>query len=426
MKNLYIKTITSLSILACVALSPSEMKADWEIVRSLPSTYAHFITSEGVHLMSNYLTNRSGGIYYSEDNCQTWTKSGVRDYWYSDFYEADGYIFALGAGCRVGRSEDGGRTWDLLNYSSAIKDYVPEKAIDGTVCYGITSLDGVLYIGDFSGGGVLRSKDYGETWEMTDRNSLYIYFYGESEPQMDSFYRLEAYNGMVYAFGLYSVHAYVPEENKWLKVPINSNCMGAVTVMDNKMYGGRAIMNFDMESDYIIQFDGTDMGVLPRPDTDDNNIRCLSHDGSTLYSMHHGGKMYYTSDLGLNWHAAPDFKENLYPLTLAFDDEYVYTGVYSPNPIDNESGLWRIAKAELELSGMKAVAADNALAPVYDGKSLCCPRTADRITLSLIDGKVVMSLDNAAEADLSHLQNGVYIYNVDYGTSSCSGKFLKK
>lgn len=426
MKNFYIRTIAALSIMASVALSPSEMKADWEIVQTLPSTYAHFITSEGVHLMSNYLSNRSGGIYYSEDNCQTWTKSEVRDYWYSNFYETDGYIFAIGACCRIGRSEDGGRTWDLLNYSNAIKDYVPEKALDGTVCYGITSLDGVLYIGDFSGGGVLRSVDYGETWEMTDRNSLYIYFAGDSEPQMDSFYHLEAYNGMVYAFGLYSVHAYVPEENKWLTVPINSNCMGAVTVMDNKMYGGRAIMNFDMESDYIIQFDGTELGILPRPDTDDNNIRFLAHDGSTLYSMHHGGKMYYTSDLGQNWCAAPDFKEGLYPLTLAFDSEYVYTGVYSPNPRDDGSGLWRIAKAELDLSGVKAIGAEKAFAPVYDGRTLHCPGTAAHLTLTLLDGKMVMSLDDVTDADLSHLEKGVYIYKVDYGTSSYSGKLLKK
>lgn len=426
MKNFYIKTLASFSILAAAALAPMEMKADWEIVHPLPSTYAHFITSEGVHLMSNYLTTRTGGIYYSEDNGQTWTKSDVRDYWYSCFYESDGYIFALGAGCRIGRSEDGGRTWDLLNYSNAIKDYVPEKALDGTVCYGIASLDGVLYVGDFSGGGVLRSDDFGETWEMTDRNSLYIYFAGESEPQMDSFYHLEAYNGMVYAFGLYSVHAFVPEEKKWMTVPVNSNCMASVTVMDDKMYAGRAIMNYDVESDYIMQFDDMGMSTLPRPDTDDNNIRCLSHDGSTLYSMHHGGKMYYTSDLGQSWYAAPDFKENLYPLTLAFDEEYVYTGVYSPNPGDSGSGLWRIAKAELDLSGVKAVGADNALAPVYDGKGLRCPRTADHLTLTLIDGKIVMSLDNVTDADLSHLQDGVYIYRVDYGTSSYSGKLLKK
>ncbi len=426
MKNLYIKTIAAFSILASVALTPLEMKADWEMVHPLPSTYAHFITTEGVHLMSNYLTSRTGGIYYSEDNGLSWTKSNVRDYWYSNFYETDGYIFALGAGCRIGRSEDGGRTWDLLNYSSAIKDYVPEKALDGTVCYAITSLDGVLYIGDFSGGGVLRSEDFGETWEMTDRDSLYIYFYGESEPQMDSFYNLEAYNGMVYAFGLYSVHAFIPDEQKWRTVPINSNCMATATIMDNKMYTGRAIMNFDVNSDYVLQFDDMDISPLPRPDTDDNNIRCLSHDGSTLFSMHHGGKMYYTSDLGQSWDAAPDFKENLYPLTLAFDNEYVYTGVYSSNPNDSGSGLWRIAKAELGLSGVKALAAENALAPVYDGKNLFFPRKADRLTITLIDGKTVMSLDNVTDADLSHLPEGVYVYRVDYGTSSHSGKLFKK
>ncbi|MBD5356383.1 MAG: exo-alpha-sialidase [Bacteroides sp.] len=212
MRSFPFKTIIGLSTAAVAMVMSSPLRADWEQVHSLPNTYAHFITSEGVNLMSDYRDNRDGGIYYSEDGGATWTKSEVRDYWFSNFYEADGYIFAIGSGCRIGRSEDGGRTWDLLNYSKAIEDWVPNKVLDATVCYAITVLDGVLYAGDFSGGGVICSNDYGETWEMTDRDSLYIYFTGESEPQMDSFYHLEAFKGMVYAFGLYSVHAYIPEE----------------------------------------------------------------------------------------------------------------------------------------------------------------------------------------------------------------------
>lgn len=144
-----------LSVAAAVAALafPMTASAEWEQVHSLPTTYAHFITTEGVHLMSDYRDMRDGGIYYSEDGGTTWTKCGVRDYWFSNFYEADGYIFAIGSGCRVARSEDGGRSWDLLNYSLAVKDWIPKGATEESVCYGITVNDGVLYVADFSGAG---------------------------------------------------------------------------------------------------------------------------------------------------------------------------------------------------------------------------------------------------------------------------------
>ena len=84
-----------------IALSAS---AEWEQVLSLPCTYAHFITSEGIHLASDLREDQKGGISYSEDNGKTWVKADVKDYWFSNFYEADGYLFATGSAGRIGRS----------------------------------------------------------------------------------------------------------------------------------------------------------------------------------------------------------------------------------------------------------------------------------------------------------------------------------
>lgn len=416
-----------LSVAAAVAslAFPMSASAEWEQVYSLPTTYAHFITTEGVHLMSDYRDNRDGGIYYSEDGGTTWSKCGVRDYWFSNFYEADGYIFAIGAGCRVARSEDGGRSWDLLNYSLAVKDWIPKGATEETVCYGITVLDGVLYVADFSGGGVLRSDDYGETWEMTDRDTLYIYFQGETTPIMDNFYHLEAYKGKVYAFGMYSIHTYSPEDKLWTALPINSNFMGSVTIFNDLMICGRAAPNYDSSYDYLLCNDGEKWRSLNRPDTNDNNVRFLASDDKFIYSLHHGGPMYYTDDMGETWNVSSNFPGELYPLTLATDDEYIYSGVYSPLASEKRAGLWRMPKSELK-SGVEGVRSDNMPSPVVSGDLLQLGRTAREAAIYTADGKRVAAASKVSQLSIKGLNRGVYIYTVDYDNRSASGKFVIK
>lgn len=425
MAKTLLKLMSTAAVAAFALAYPATSSADWEQIHSLPTTYAHFITSEGVHLMSDYRDMRDGGIYYSEDNGSSWTKCGVRDYSYSNFYEADGYIFAIGSGCRVARSEDGGRSWDLLNYSRTVEEWIPKGATEESSCYGISVLDGVLYVADFSGGGVLRSDDYGETWEMTDRESLYIYFTGETTPIMDNFYHLEAYKGKVYAFGMYSVHTYSPEDKLWTVLPINSNFMGSVTIFNDLMFCGRAAPNYGRDQDYLLCHDGESWINVNRPDTDDNNVRFLTSDDKYIYSLHHGGPMYYTDDMGETWNVSSNFPEGLYPLTLAVDSDYVYCGVYSPLAGEKRAGLWRMPKSQL-VSGVESVKSDFTTAPYVIGDVLFCGCAAREVTVCCSDGKRVASARDVSEFSLSGLDSGVYVYTVDYGTRSVSGKFVRK
>lgn len=424
MKNFLPKTAAVMALMTSLSFSTFNADAAWEQVHSLPVTYAHYVTSEGLHLMSDYRDNRDGGIYYSEDRGQTWTKSEVKDYWYSNFYEADGYVFAIGCGCRIARSEDGGRTWDLLNYSRAVKDWIPEKALDETVCYGITVLDGVLYVGDFSGGGVLSSSDYGETWEMTDRESMYIHFAGDPTDVMDNVYHLEAFKGKVYSFGMYSVHSYSPETKKWTALPINSNFMGSVTVMGDIMVCGRAVPNYGYDVEYLLATDGENWGAVERPDTEDNNVRALNNDGTFLFSMHHGGPMYYTDNMGASWEIADGLPEGLYPLTVYFDDEYVYSALYTPIPSETKSGLWRLAKSELKSSGVDEVTPDNASAPYIAEGAIICGATSE-VTVFSISGSKVLHLEGVSRVNLELLPEGQYVYEVVTGDCRFTGKFMK-
>lgn len=86
-----------MTVTALAASFATPASAEWEQINKLPESASHFITSEGVFLMSDLRQDTmDGGIYYSEDKGQTWTKSDVRDYNYNCFLELNGYIFAPG------------------------------------------------------------------------------------------------------------------------------------------------------------------------------------------------------------------------------------------------------------------------------------------------------------------------------------------
>lgn len=413
--------VSTVGIMAAALSVSIPAFAGWEQFMSLPCTYAHFITSEGVHLVSDLQDEQDGGITYSVDNGQTWVKSEVRDFWFSNFHEVDGYIFATAGACRVARSEDGGRTWDILNYSKTVEPFIDPKALDSTSCYAITSLDGVLYIGDFCGGGILRSKDYGETWESTDRESLLINV-GLPELVMDSFYNLTAFNGKIYCFGLYSVHSLDVTNGKetWDVEPINSNFMSSVTVMGDMLIGGRSLMNYGTDIEYLVCFDGTEWGELPRPDTDDNNVRAILADGDLLLTAHHGGPIYVSDNLGQDWHMTEGLPPSTFPLSMVSDEDYVYAAIYSPITTNTASGVWRISKSELATAGLSDATIDSGVriekGVLYTGEA------AESIELFNISGQRVAGAVRADSLTLSGLPSGIYVYVVRNGQTTKTGK----
>ncbi|MBD5356384.1 MAG: T9SS type A sorting domain-containing protein [Bacteroides sp.] len=203
--------------------------------------------------------------------------------------------------------------------------------------------------------------------------------------------------------------------------------MASVTVFNDTMICGRAIMNDDAEADYLLACDGETWTAIDRPDTDDNNVRYLSNDGTYLYSVHNGGPMYYTDNMGKTWYMTEGLPEGLYPLTLAHDDDYIYSAVYSPILSETRSGLWRFPKAELKHSGVKSIMGDdNSAKPIYDGRSIVCGKQVKRVAVMLPDGKEVMSVNNVSTVDLSGLPTGIYIYCVDFGNSHYTGKVIKQ
>ena len=90
----------------------------------------------------------------STDGGQTWQRTDVPNYQYSDIIEGNGYVFASGMGAHIVRSADGGQTWEVLSYARALDGLVAAADQDWTACYAMAFHKGRLYVADFTGGGV--------------------------------------------------------------------------------------------------------------------------------------------------------------------------------------------------------------------------------------------------------------------------------
>ena len=142
--------LRSLMGAAMVATCSDAVAEGWEQIRELPNAYTHFITSTGRFLMSDLDLSRKGGISYSDDKGATWTQCEVKDYNYKNFYEADGYIYALGSmEARIARSSDDGETWEMLNYSRILylirhfRQLKPQASLKSAMCF-ISAISWVL------------------------------------------------------------------------------------------------------------------------------------------------------------------------------------------------------------------------------------------------------------------------------------------
>ena len=419
MKKVFLKTFIFLSLASF--LSPKSFAAEWEQIMTNPNTYAHFITSAGVQLVSDYSDYRDGGIFRSQDGGMIWEDCGVEDYWYSKFYETGEYVFAIGSSCRIARSNDKGITWEMLDYSEPLKSYYSPEMLEMTCCYAITELNGSLYIGDFISGIVLRSENYGDTWEETDRESLIINVNGEKI--LDPVYNLVGYDGKIYSFGLYSVHTLDPAEGVWHELPISSNCMAISVIMDDLLICGRSMPDESPSTSFLLYTDGTSWNTIDRPQTPDNNVRALHSDGNWLFAANSGGPVWYTDNFGDQWQLADGLPELLFPLTLSTDDKYLYTALYSPLPDDLLSGVWRISKEDLGIAGVELPAKENPRLS-FTEDSLWSKEVLDEVTIYDLSGKTVGRYKNITSVSLSSFPKGEYIYVVKDGNKRFAGKFV--
>lgn len=379
-----------LLLFALVLSSVQAFAAEWEMLREQNAAYGFYITKEGIMLLSDYDDfTKSGGIFYSEDNGLSWEKSNAKDFYYSKFIEAGSYIFAVGYKCRVARSEDGGRTWDILNYSRACNG-LPNATTDNlnsSAAYGIVYHNERLYVSDFSFG-VVASNDWGETWEKVDPESMMqdVDDGGKGGGKMiENLYMLSEYDGTLMAHGLYNVYKFNDVTQSWEYLTW-SNCMAVYTVFNGKYFAGRSMPNDDFNSPFLLcTSDLKNWTNIGHPTgVADCNIRALTSDNARIYAALQWGGVYMTSDEGQTWHeinkglphvleygTGKDTGMLLSTLQVWAAKDYLYAVIYNEpwNESQHTSGLYRIKMSDLEVldpTGVESVSTSQPATTVYD------------------------------------------------------------
>ena len=416
--------------LACfLSLSVFAQTNPWELIRHQPATNAFIITESGNMLIADFLLEKNGGIYISNDKGVQWKKTAVADYNYNVFLEGNGYIFAAGEGANIARSSDNGVNWELLSYASAVEDVLGEN-VPYAICYAITYHNDKLFVGDFSGGGIVYSEDNGETWNKTDIAS--ITFTVNGKEMVENFYNLVSYNGELYAYGVYFVFKYLPDSNSWEVVRNDSNFMAVSAIYQGKLCTGRSVMNDGENIPFIVTFDENgEWGELPRPEnTVDNNIRAMFATDEHLFVGMQMTGLYYTDNAGEEWYALnegiPYYTGTYFtPMKFQSDDEYIYLAAYEPPfATTQNSGIYRLSKKDLPTyDGINdIIESENA---IYNGKTLVFSGEIENITICDINGRTLPMELSGNSVDIENLERGLYIYSAIVDGKKITGKFVK-
>lgn len=430
-------------ILVFVALACSSgAYAAWEQIQVLPAAQNVFVAPNGNLISSDFIFEYTGGIWYSQDKGTTWTKCDVEDHAYTLMVQAGDYIIASGEGCNLARSNDNGITWEVLNYGYMFVDYISEEGVEWDVAYAMTYYNNKLYVADLGGGGVIFSEDFGETWTLTDRESL-KYDTGSSKSvakgdgtALDSYYNLAENNGRLLLFGMYFIYRLNEDGHTWELLRTDSNFMGVSAKWEDKLVCGRAIPNYTDQVPFLeyTADGGTSWGEVPRPEgMIDNNVRAMHSDEMGMYVALQNGGMYFTEDFGTTWSNISDGMPytttdagDLYeaPLIITSDADYVYVAIYKePWLQSNVSGVYRLAKSSLPVASVDKVRTKNVVGYVYNN-TLYINGVAD-VTIYTVGGAMVCAEKGCNNIDLSNLADGVYLYEAVMDGNRITGKFAK-
>lgn len=127
---------------------------DWQIYQIIRSTTGRILACSGTIVDGEKL----GSVYVSDDDARTWAATLSGRSYYKMTQAADGAIYAGGRRCYIAKSLDDGNTWEEC----------PLPFGQESKMYSLTSdRDGRLFLG--AGGQLLRSDDGARSWTLLDK-----------------------------------------------------------------------------------------------------------------------------------------------------------------------------------------------------------------------------------------------------------------
>ena len=258
------------------------------------------------------LPNREGGFFRSENRGNSWTKmsdyvgGGTGPHYYQEIYcDPHRFDVVYHANVRLGRTEDGGKTFDSVASNS--------KHVDNhAVAFSPTDPNFVIVGCD---GGLYKSYDYAKTYQFC------------SNLPLTQFYKVD----VDYDFPFYNVVGGTQDNNTQYGPTRTRNVQGIRNADWRITIGGDGhdnaidpedpnIMYCESQQGYIRRFDrktGQSVDVRPRPGAGEEDFR-FNWDSPILISPHDHKRIYFASkhlhrsnDRGDSWEKiSPDLSRN--------------------------------------------------------------------------------------------------------------------
>ncbi len=424
------------SILAFLSLHTSTINGQWVSTGFKKVTWALCQAENGNLIAASYKNPNEDGIYVSVDNGETWEKATATNDSYTAWAVNGKSIFMGGLWCNVAISHDNGESWTNVNFLDLFTDITEYNPI-----YAMEYHNGRIYASVLSKG-IVYSEDDGQTWHMTDINSLL----DANEPENGGqwCYNLRSHKGILYNIGTYGIWTYDEESDLW-------------TNIDDRWYGQSSCIVDDV---FYVNYNayGVPDGVryttdfktwqsLPLPNDMSTQIRSIAYYNGAIFIGHVFDAVYYTLDHGETWQPyrenfpssspVPGIVFHSVPMDFVFKNDEIFCGAWSPT--EELGGVYKIAMPE-EITNMETIQTPSLPLLVY-------PNPADDtiffklseveknnaiITITDIAGKIKYKNEtpnqdsNTITVNTKNWGSGIYLYTITTENSKTSGKFMVK
>ena len=314
------------------------------------------------------LAGRTGGFWRSEDGGESWTKmsdyisGGTGPHYYQEILcDPHRFDVVYQANVRLGRTEDGGTTWDVVES--------PWKHVDNHAVAFRKSDPDFLLVG--CDGGLYRSFDYAKTFDFIANLPL------------TQFYKLSVDND----YPFYNIVGGT-QDNATQLGPSRTNNVSGIRNSDWRItIGGDGhdcaidpedpnIIYCESQQGYLRRYDrrtGESVDIRPQPEKGEDSLR-FNWDSPILISPHSHTRLYFGSkrlhrsdDRGDSWTTiSPDLSRNLDRFKLqVMDRVWSIDAVYDLYAMSDFGNITSISESPLR-EGLIYVGTDDGLIQVTE------------------------------------------------------------
>lgn len=330
-------------VVAFLFLDATIASAQWEPTGFTESVWVLCKAENGNLIVSDDIYPDMGGIYLSQDQGKSWNKADAGDYAYTSHLVKGESVYLGGVECNVAISHNNGETWSNVSFMELLPGVSKEDPI-----YAMEYHNGRVYAAVLAVG-IVYSDDDGNTWNLTDQESLL----DEAHPDEGGHwcYNLRSYKGKLYSVGAYGIWEYDEEVDLWSNVD-GEWFAGSSCIADDVLYVAYNAPGLPYGIRYTTDFQ--EWEVMPIPEGVSTSIRFLKYYNGAFFMGNVQDAVFYTLDKGETWIEyrenfpafSPVPEVNFYgtPMNMAFSGDNIFCGVFD---LDVGGVYWAPIPSEL-------------------------------------------------------------------------------